>query len=121
MLTLHAPLPGSCAPANDPDWQPAVRELGAHEIGRFELHLLRLSPGCRRMRFSSPVPDDYIRAYVRSVGGTRSAILGCFINGWLRGAAELRSREAERRHLGTRQKHGAEGHGEPTLVERDDD
>jgi GNAT superfamily N-acetyltransferase len=95
MLILHDTLPGSCAPANDPDWHPAVRELAPHEIARFELHLLRLTPGCRRMRFSSPVPDDYIRAYVRGVGGTRSVILGCFINGWLRGAAELRSREAD--------------------------
>jgi GNAT superfamily N-acetyltransferase len=95
MLTLDDPPPASCAPAGDPDWHPAVRELGPDEIARFELHLLRLGPGCRRMRFSSPVPDDYIRSYVRGIDGTRSLILGCFINGWLRGAAELRSREAD--------------------------
>ncbi len=95
MLILHDPLPGSRTIAKHAHWQPAVRELAPHEIGRFELHLLRLDARSRRLRFSSPVPDDYIGAYVRGIGGTRSVILGCFINGWLRGAAELRSQEAD--------------------------
>jgi GNAT superfamily N-acetyltransferase len=89
MLILHDPLPGSRTIAKHAHW------LAPHEIGRFELHLLRLDPRSRRLRFSSPVPDDYIRAYVRGISGTRSVILGCFINGWLRGAAELRSQEAD--------------------------
>jgi GNAT superfamily N-acetyltransferase len=95
MLILHDPLPGSRTIAKHAHWQPAVRELAPHELGRFGLHLLRLDARSRRLRFSSPVPDDYIRAYVRGIGGTRSVILGCFINGWLRGAAELRSQEAD--------------------------
>lgn len=95
MLILHDPLPGSCAIAKHAHWHPAVRELNPDEIGRFELHLLRLDAGCRRLRFSSPVPDDYIRAYVQGARNTTSAILGCFINGWLRGAAEIRSSQAD--------------------------
>lgn len=95
MLILHDTLPGLSAIAKHAHWQPAVRELNPDELGRFELHLLRLDAGCRRLRFSSPVPDDYIRAYVNGARGADTVVLGCFINGWLRGAAELRSQDAD--------------------------
>jgi GNAT superfamily N-acetyltransferase len=98
MLTCHDTIPGldPIAPSatSHVHWQHAVREIAPCELGRFEFHLLRLDARCRRLRFSSPVPDDYIRAYVRGISVTTSVTLGCFINGWLRGAAELRSPDA---------------------------
>ena len=93
MLSTHDITPGLCTVARHAHWQPAVRELAAGELGRFEYHLLRLDPRCRRLRFSSPVPDAYIRAYVSGFNSANAMILGCFINGWLRGAAELRSQQ----------------------------
>ena len=95
MLACHSPI--STLHANDETaagvagLQHCVRELSANELGRFEQHLLRLDEGSRRWRFCSPVPDAYIRAYVSGFNSANSVILGCFINGWLRGAVELRS------------------------------
>ncbi len=66
------------------------RKLVPAEIGLFHQHLLRLTPEDRQCRFSGYVSDAVIAEYCRKVDWFRSVIIGCFIDGTLRGVAELR-------------------------------
>ena len=66
-----------------------IRKLHPWERGAVASHLLRLGPEDRSMRFCSPVKDAFIRAYSEKIDPIRTAIVGCFIGGVLRGAAEL--------------------------------
>ena len=66
------------------------RKLVPAEIGLFHDHLLRLTPEDRHCRFSGLVSDARIDEYRASVDWFRTIIIGCFIDGALRGVAELR-------------------------------
>src|SRR5262245_27875170 len=67
----------------------SYRKLLPFESGTLAGHLLRLAPGDRRMRFAAMIGDDAIRAHGRSIDWTRTAVIGFFADGVLRGAAEL--------------------------------
>jgi GNAT superfamily N-acetyltransferase len=67
-----------------------IRKLWIGETEQYREHLLRLDLPSRRSRFGGAVSDSYVANYAdRSL--TLDAIMhGCFIDGVLRGAAELR-------------------------------
>jgi RimJ/RimL family protein N-acetyltransferase len=66
------------------------RKLVPAEIGLFHDHLLRLTPEDRHCRFAGLVSDARIAEYCASVDWFRSILVGCFVDGALRGVAELR-------------------------------
>jgi len=66
------------------------RKLVPAEIGLFHDHLLRLTPEDRHCRFSGLVSDARIAEYCANIDWFRAIIVGCFIDGALRGVAELR-------------------------------
>lgn len=68
-----------------------IRRLGADDLAQFEAHLLRLSDACRRLRFGTHVSDAFLRSYAQRVDLRNTAVLGVFVDGEMRGAAELRS------------------------------
>lgn len=67
-----------------------IRKLWIGESSAYREHLLRLDPDSRRNRFGGSVSDDVVRAYVESARGGGAVIHGFFVDGILRGAAELR-------------------------------
>jgi GNAT superfamily N-acetyltransferase len=78
-----------------------IRKLWLGEAQKYRDHLLRLDGDSRRSRFAGAVADAFIRNYVDVSFGLDNVIHGYFVDGVLRGAAELRSlgtdfaREAE--------------------------
>src|SRR5262249_15629474 len=78
-----------------------IRKLWISERDLFREHLLRLDPRSRRHRFGGAVSDQFLREYSDLAFGIDSIMHGFFVNGTLRGAAELRpvgsplKREAE--------------------------
>lgn len=78
-----------------------IRKLWIGEAGIYRNHLLRLDRDSRHNRFGGAVSDEFIENYVTTTFGLNSVIHGFFVDGVLRGAAELRplgpafAREAE--------------------------
>jgi GNAT superfamily N-acetyltransferase len=68
----------------------AVRKLWAGETDAYRDHLLRLDADSRRRRFSGTVTDEFIAHHAASAGDVGVVVHGFFIDGVLRGAAELR-------------------------------
>lgn len=60
------------------------------EAARYRNHLLRLDPESRTRRFGGGVSDAYIRNYATPSIWLDSIVHGFFVDGTLRGAAELR-------------------------------
>ncbi|MEP7030093.1 MAG: GNAT family N-acetyltransferase [Pseudolabrys sp.] len=79
----------------------AIRKLWMGETDAYRDHLLRLDPASRRRRFSGAVSDEFIARHAAAASGVGVVVHGFFIDGTLRGAAELRrngsalTREAE--------------------------
>jgi GNAT superfamily N-acetyltransferase len=71
-------------------WRIIIRTLWPCEHEHFLRHLLRLDGPTRRERFGRGVSDDWIARYAAETDGLRGAVLGCWIDGTLRGVAELR-------------------------------
>jgi GNAT superfamily N-acetyltransferase len=67
-----------------------IRALRHCEHEHFLRHLLRLDGLTRSERFGRGVSDDWIARYAAETDWLRGAVLGCWIDGTLRGAAELR-------------------------------
>lgn len=67
-----------------------IRKMWISEAARYRNHLLRLDPESRTRRFGGGVSDAYIRNYVTSSMWLDSVVYGFFVDGTLRGAAELR-------------------------------
>src|SRR5207248_9416844 len=67
-----------------------VRRLWIGEAELYRQHLLRLDAESRRNRFGGAVSDEFIRRYAQSSALSGAIIYGFFVNGVLRGAAELR-------------------------------
>lgn len=67
-----------------------IRKLWIGEAGHYRDHLLRLDAESRHNRFAGAVSDDFIRSYVDGSFGAGSVVHGFFVDGVLRGAAELR-------------------------------
>jgi GNAT superfamily N-acetyltransferase len=77
---MHDPLPHG----------GAIRKLWIGEAESYRDHLLRLDPDSRRNRFAGTVPDEFVRDYADLSFGIDAVIHGFFVDGALRGAAELR-------------------------------
>src|ERR1700741_903055 len=67
-----------------------IRKLWIGEAALYCAHLLRLDRESRRNRFGGTVADDYIRGYAQPKNLTDAVIHGFFVDGELRGVAELR-------------------------------
>jgi GNAT superfamily N-acetyltransferase len=78
-----------------------IRKMWSVEAGRFREHLLRLDLASRRNRFGDDVSDEFLADYATLATSIDTIIHGFFVNGTMRGAAELRpigapiAREAE--------------------------
>jgi GNAT superfamily N-acetyltransferase len=69
----------------------AIRKLWLGEAAKYRDHLLRLDPESRRNRFGGAVSDEFIENFVELTLGLDAVIHGFFVDGMLRGAAELRT------------------------------
>jgi len=78
-----------------------IRKMWTVEAGRYREHLLRLDLDSRRNRFGANVSDEFLANYAALATNIDTIIHGFFVNGTMRGAAELRpigtpvAREAE--------------------------
>jgi GNAT superfamily N-acetyltransferase len=68
-----------------------IRKLWIGEAAKYRDHLLRLDPESRRNRFGGAVSNEFIENFVELTLGLDAVIHGFFVDGKLRGAAELRS------------------------------
>jgi GNAT superfamily N-acetyltransferase len=68
----------------------SFRKLWISDTAALKAHLLRLDPESRRMRFGTPVSDFLIAQYAENALGSHSISHGYFVDGVLRGVAELR-------------------------------
>jgi len=67
-----------------------IRKIWIGEIEKYREHLLRLDQDSRSNRFGGAVSEEFITNYVGTIGSLDAIIHGFFIDGVLRGAAELR-------------------------------
>ena len=67
-----------------------VRKLWAGEADAYRDHLLRLDPESRHRRFSGSVADEIVVRHAATVSAVGVVVHGFFVDGVLRGAAELR-------------------------------
>ena len=67
-----------------------IRKLWVGEADKYRDHMLRLDPESRHSRFGGGVSDDFIRSYVDLSISLDTVVHGFFLNGVMRGAAELR-------------------------------
>jgi GNAT superfamily N-acetyltransferase len=67
-----------------------IRKMWSVEASRYREHLLRLDPVSRRNRFGGDVSDEFLAEYAALATGIDTVIHGFFVNGTMRGAAELR-------------------------------
>jgi GNAT superfamily N-acetyltransferase len=67
-----------------------IRKLWIGEAAKYRDHLLRLDTESRRNRFGGAVSDAFIENFVEITLGLDAVIHGFFVDGILRGAAELR-------------------------------
>ena len=78
---MHEPLPDG----------GMIRKLWIGETDAYRDHLLRLDRESRNRRFSGAVSDDFIARHAASANGLGVVVHGFFVDGALRGAAELRA------------------------------
>lgn len=67
-----------------------IRKLWIGETTRYRDHMLRLDPGSRHSRFAGGVSDEFICRYVELSNTLDTVVYGFFLDGIMRGAAELR-------------------------------
>jgi GNAT superfamily N-acetyltransferase len=77
---MHEPLPDG----------GIIRKLWANETDAYRDHLLRLDADSRYRRFSGTVCDEFIARHAATAGEVGVVVHGFFVEGLLRGAAELR-------------------------------
>jgi GNAT superfamily N-acetyltransferase len=68
----------------------AIRKLWVGETDSYRDHLLRLDPESRQRRFSGAVADEFIARHAATAKDIGVVVHGFFVDGVLRGAAELR-------------------------------
>lgn len=66
-----------------------VRELGPADRKQIESHLLRLDCSDRFRRFCAVVTDDSIASLLSNLDWRRSLLVGCFVDGVLRGLVHM--------------------------------
>lgn len=74
----------------DPDLNCAIRHLWPADRDAVCAHFLRLDPETRHMRFGGGIGDAQIADYADHLIGYDSEVFGAFVDGELRGVAELR-------------------------------
>ena len=74
--------------SNDAAFTLVLQKLGSAD--HVEAHLLRLDATDRQMRFCGMVSDQSISLYCEQIDWSQTIALGCFIDGKLRGMAELK-------------------------------
>jgi GNAT superfamily N-acetyltransferase len=79
-IEMHAPLPDA----------GIIRKLWSGEPDAYRDHLLRLDHDSRYRRFSGTVSDEVIARHAATASGPGVVVHGFFVDGTLRGAAELR-------------------------------
>ena len=67
-----------------------IRKLWIAEAELYRDHLLRLDAESRRNRFGGAVSDEFIENYAELSRGLDAVMHGYFVEGTLRGIAELR-------------------------------
>ena len=74
-----------------------IRKLWTVGTTVYRDHLLRLDPESRRNRFNATIADDAVRGYAETARGSDVILHGFFVDGVLRGVADLHifGREAE--------------------------
>jgi GNAT superfamily N-acetyltransferase len=77
---MHEPLPDG----------GVIRKLWARETDAYRDHLLRLDAESRHRRFSGAVSDEFIARHAATASDAGVVVHGFFVDGVLRGAAELR-------------------------------
>ena len=80
--------------------KPLIRRLWPSDLPAVEAHFLRLDIGTRYDRFMHAMGDDAITAYARRAVRTEGLMFGCFVEGCLRGVAELRPASTRATGLG---------------------
>jgi GNAT superfamily N-acetyltransferase len=75
---------------NEPVTDGVIRKLWIDRAGPYRDHLLRLDAASRRNRFGGAVSDTFIHNYIELSLGLDAVIHGFFVDGILRGVAELR-------------------------------
>lgn len=68
-----------------------IRKLWLAEADQYRDHLLRLDDESRRNRFGGAVGDETVSRYAETAFGLDTIVHGFFVDGVLRGAAELRA------------------------------
>jgi GNAT superfamily N-acetyltransferase len=67
-----------------------IRKLWVGENDKYREHLLRLDPTSRRNRFGGGVSDEFIASFVDLSFSLDTVVHGFFLDGVMRGGAELR-------------------------------
>jgi GNAT superfamily N-acetyltransferase len=67
-----------------------IRKLRIGDLDTFRAHLLRLDPPTRRLRFGMAASDQFLQDYAERAFSINTVIVGCFMDGALRGSGELR-------------------------------
>jgi GNAT superfamily N-acetyltransferase len=67
-----------------------IRKLWGGETDAYREHLLRLDTESRHNRFGAAITDGMIRTYAATAHGSDVIVHGFFVDGVLRGAADLR-------------------------------
>ncbi|HML08159.1 MAG TPA: GNAT family N-acetyltransferase [Xanthobacteraceae bacterium] len=67
-----------------------IRKLWIGEAAKYRDHMLRLDHASRHNRFGGGVSDEFIRNYVNLSISLDAVVYGFFIDGVMRGGAELR-------------------------------
>jgi hypothetical protein len=68
---------------------PHYRKLTYLDLSAVERHLLRLTPEERQQRFSASLTDEAIHAFCKRLSLLENILLGAFVDGELRGLAQL--------------------------------
>jgi GNAT superfamily N-acetyltransferase len=77
-------------PMPEPAANGVIRKFWIDRAGAYRDHLLRLDTESRRNRFGGAVSDEFIRNYTELSRGLDAVMHGFFVDGVLRGVAELR-------------------------------
>jgi GNAT superfamily N-acetyltransferase len=96
-----------------------IRKMWVGEAYKYRDHLLRLDPDSRARRFAGGVSDAYIRNYVDTSMWLDGLVHGFFVDGTLRGAAELRplgGRFARKAEAAFSVEHDWQSHGVGSLL-----
>ena len=91
---------GSPADARDTPRDTLIRRLWPSDRSAVEAHFLRLDANTRRDRFMHAMGDAALLAYARRAVGADGLIFGCYVDGTLRGVAELRPTSTREAGLG---------------------